>query len=76
MFPERFDGFWHFDLPRGGISVTPGQPITMLVQDTGKVVFWWKYVNGNSSTAGQAYFYNAPFSDNDFLFKTYGVCSR
>lgn len=71
--PEGFDGFWRFTLPGRGISVTPGQPLTLLVQDTGKIVFWWKYMHGNPYPAGQAYFYNAPFHDNDFYFQTYGL---
>lgn len=70
--PEGFDGFWRFNLPGGGISVTPGQPITILLQDTGKIVFWWKYKNGNPYPAGPSYFYGSPFGDNDFFFKTYG----
>lgn len=70
--PEGFDGFWRFDLPGGGLSVTPGQPFMIRLRDTGKIVFWWKYKNGNTYPAGQAYFYGSVFSDNDFYFKTYG----
>jgi microsomal dipeptidase-like Zn-dependent dipeptidase len=70
--PEGFDGFWRFNLPGGGISVTPGKPITILLQDTGKTVFWWKYKNGNPYPAGPSSFYGSPYGDNDFFFKTYG----
>ncbi len=70
--PEGFDGFWRFNLPGGGISVTPGKPVTVLLQDTGKTVFWWKYNSGNPYPAGPSYFYGSPFSNNDFFFKTYG----
>lgn len=70
--PEGFEGFWRFNLPGGGISVTPGQPITILLQDTNKNVFWWKYKNGNPYPAGSSHFYGALFRDNDFFFRTYG----
>jgi DNA-binding beta-propeller fold protein YncE len=70
--PEGFDGFWRFNLPGEGISVTPGEPITILLQDTGKVTFWWKYNTGNPYLAGQAYVYGSPFNNFDFFFKTYG----
>jgi hypothetical protein len=70
--PEGFDGFWRFNLPGGGISVTPGKPITILLQDTGKNIFWWKYKNGNPYPAGPSSFHGSPFHDNDFFFKTYG----
>ena len=70
---EGFDGFLRFNLPGGGISVTPGQPITIMLQDTGKIVFWWKYNNRNPYTSGKAYFYGSAFQDNDFLFRTYGT---
>jgi hypothetical protein len=70
--PEGFDGFWRFNLPGGGINVTPGKPITILLQDTGKNVFWWKYKNGNPYPAGPSSFHGKPFQDNDFFFKTYG----
>src|SRR5271157_2901290 len=69
---EGYEGYWRFDLP-DGLSVTPGQPLTIRLQDTGKIVFWWKYVGGNPYPVGQAYFYGSPFQDNDFLFKTYGA---
>lgn len=70
---EGFDAFWRFTLPGGGISVTPGQPLTMRLQDTGKSVFWWKYKGGNLYPAGKAMFHGSEFSDNDFYFMTYGA---
>lgn len=66
--PEGFDGFWRFNLPGGGVNVTPGQTITMKIEDTNKIVFFWKYQGNNSYAAGQAFFYG---STNDMLFKTY-----
>jgi hypothetical protein len=70
---EGFDGFWRFDLPDGGSAVTPGQPLTMMLQDSGKTVFGWKYVGGSPYPRGQAYFNGSTFGTNDFLFRTYGA---
>jgi M6 family metalloprotease-like protein len=70
---EGFSGFLHFDMPAGGINVIPGHTYTLRVQDTGKVVFWWKYVHKNPYANGQAYFYGHTFADNDFFFKTFGM---
>lgn len=69
---EGFDGFCRFNLPGGGITVTPGRPLTIMLLDTGKNVFWWKYLDGNPYPAGGAFFNGAPFHDNDFIFRTYG----
>jgi hypothetical protein len=70
---EGFDGFLRFDLPDGGPAVTPGQPLTMMLQDGGKTVFGWKYVGGSPYSRGQAYFNGSTFGTNDFLFRTYGA---
>jgi Zinc dependent phospholipase C len=72
LIPEGFDGFWHFNLPSNGVTVTPGQPITLRLEDTGKTVFFWKYQGNNPYPSGQAFFYGSPFGTYDFLFKTYG----
>jgi hypothetical protein len=68
-----FDGFWRFDLPDGGPPVTPGQPLTILLQDSGKIVFGWKYAGGRPYPSGQANFAGSTFGTNDFLFRTYGA---
>jgi hypothetical protein len=70
---EGFDGFWRFDLPDGGPPVTPGQPLTMMLQDSGKLVFGWKYAGGRPYSSGQADFAGSTFDTNDFLFRTYGA---
>lgn len=70
---EGWDGFWRFSFPDGGPPVTPGQPLTISVQDTGKSVFGWKYVPGNPYPRGQAEFNGSTFGANDFLFRTYGA---
>jgi hypothetical protein len=70
---EGFDGFWRFNLPAGGPPVTPGQPLTMVLQDSGKIVFGWKYVDGRPYPGGQASFDGSTFGTNDFLFRTYGA---
>ena len=71
--PAGFDGFWKFNLPDGGPPVTPGQPLTMMLQDSGKIVFGWKYVAGRPYPRGQADFAGSTFGTNDFLFRTYGA---
>lgn len=70
---EGWDGFWRFSFSAGGPPVTPGQPLTMILQDTGKSVFGWKYVPGNPYPRGQAEFGGSTFGTNDFLFRTYGA---
>jgi hypothetical protein len=70
--PQGFDGFWRFELPGSGTAVTPGEPLTLLLEDTGRNAFWWKYTGGNPYPAGPAYFGDKVFGDNDFLFRTYG----
>ena len=70
---EGFDGFWRFNLPDGGPPVTPGQPLTMMLQDSGKIAFGWKYADGSPYPRGQAYFGGSMFGTNDFLFRTYGA---
>jgi hypothetical protein len=69
---EGFDGFYRFVLPDGGPPVTPGQPLTIMLQDSGTLVFGWKYVAGSPYPRGQAYFDGSTFGTNDFLFRTYG----
>ena len=69
--PEGFEGFWPFHLL--GVTVTPSQPLTIRLQDTGKGVFGWRYSRGNTYPAGQSYYYGSPSQDNDYLFTTYGM---
>jgi fibronectin type III domain protein len=70
--PQGFDGFWRFELPGSGTAVIPDEPLTLLLEDTGRNAFWWKYTGGNPYPAGPAYFGDNIFGDNDFLFRTYG----
>ena len=70
---EGVNGAQRFDLPGGGINVVPGDPLTLLLQDTGKTVFFWRYVGGNPYPRGQAFFCGAAFDTNDFLFRTFGA---
>jgi microsomal dipeptidase-like Zn-dependent dipeptidase len=69
---DGFEGYWRFTLAGGGIGVPPGQPLTLLLQDTSKNVFWWKYRDGNPYPRGLASFHGKSFADNDFYFRTYG----
>jgi hypothetical protein len=74
--PEGFEGFKRFTFSGSGINVTVGQPLTIQLFDTGKIIFFWKYNNGNTYAAGQAYFYGSAFRDNDFLFQTFGKTNK
>lgn len=70
---EGFDGMLRFDFPSPGVSVTPGSPLHLLVEDTNKDVFGWRY-GLNTYPGGVAYFNGAPWNDGafDFRFRTYG----
>ncbi|WP_199873496.1 hypothetical protein [Ideonella sp. A 288] len=70
---EGTEDWVRFSMPGAGLAVTPQQPLTLRLQDTGKNVFWWKYKGGNTYPAGGTTFGGKPFSDNDFLFRTYGT---
>ncbi|HEU0173588.1 MAG TPA: hypothetical protein VFV58_04945 [Blastocatellia bacterium] len=38
-----FDGWLRFDAPGQGLKVTPGEKLIIRLEDTGKVIFGWKY---------------------------------
>ena len=63
---EGFDGLLHFDLPGSGIGVTPGSILRIRLQDTGKVVFHWRY-RENTYSQGQAFIFGMPGSCNFIL---------
>jgi hypothetical protein len=65
---EGFDGLLHFDMP-GPVDVVPGEVLNIRVNDTGKIVFGWKY-GGDTYKDGDGSFYGKPHSD--FSFQTYG----
>jgi hypothetical protein len=69
---EGFEGFFRFNVSSQGVPVEIGKPLTIRVQDTGKIVFFWKYSDGNKYTRGDAFFCGNLFGSNDFYFKSYG----
>jgi hypothetical protein len=70
---EGYDGMLPFDFPSPGVRVTPGAPLHLLVEDTNKDVFGWRY-GLNTYPGGVAYFNGTPWNDGafDFRFRTYG----
>jgi hypothetical protein len=66
--PEGFDGLLHFKMP-SPIDVVPGEVLKMIVCDTGKVAFGWKYEE-NTYIDGTGFSYGRPLGD--FFFQTYG----
>jgi hypothetical protein len=71
--PEGFEGLRRFELPGDGVLVAVGEPLMLTLSDTGKIVFWWKYMSGRRYSRGSAYFCGAPFDTNDFFFRTFGA---
>jgi DNA repair exonuclease SbcCD ATPase subunit len=69
MVSEGFDGWLRFTLPRGGLKVTPERKLVIRVEDTGKVVFGWKYVGTDIYQDGSAIFSGKPCPNRDFLFR-------
>ncbi len=67
--PEGFDGWWRFNMPRGCIAVTPGRPLTVSLEGSGKAAFGWRYGGNNPYVRGEAL---ALGPDTDFYFRTYG----
>ena len=41
--PSGTDGWVCFAMPPGGIDVTPGETLSLRLQDTGKVLLGWRY---------------------------------
>jgi len=62
-----FDGWLRFDIPDGGIEVTPGL-LTLRLRDTGKSIFEWKYA-GNTYPYGELVFSNTLSSGKDTFFR-------
>ena len=64
---EGSDEWLRFEIPGGGLKVTPGSKLSIKLQDTGKVVFFWKY-GLNTYPDGSAIFFDSPSPDRDFFF--------
>jgi hypothetical protein len=71
--PEGQDGMLRFEFASPGVTVTPGVPFQLQVEDTNKDVFGWRY-GLDTYPGGVAYFNGAPWINGtfDFRFRTYG----
>ena len=64
-----FDGWLRFEIPEGGLKVAPGQKLIIHPEDTGKVLFGWKY--GSDKYPDGAAIIGGPNENKqyDFLFR-------
>jgi len=65
---EGYDGWLRFQLPGGGVGVTPGQNVVIMLEDTGKGVFNWRYAR-DAYAGGSSIFFGSPRTRNDFFFR-------
>ena len=70
---EGFDGVLRFEFLPPGLMVTPGAPLRLVVEDTNRDVFGWRY-GLNTYPQGVALFNGVPWNNGvfDFRFRTYG----
>ena len=75
-----FEGWFHFDLPGGGIRVPAGERLLLRLHDSPRMAFGWRYVGGNCYPGGDQYegdcgdhVFGGDYcrSGKDFLFRTY-----
>jgi beta-lactamase regulating signal transducer with metallopeptidase domain len=68
------DGWVCFAMPPGGIDVTPGETLALRLEDTGKVIFGWRYgVDGYPR--GHALWLNRPDRRFDRAFRVHDAIS-
>jgi beta-lactamase regulating signal transducer with metallopeptidase domain len=68
------DGWVCFAMPPGGIDVTPGETLALHLEDTGKVIFGWRYgVDGYPR--GHALWLNRPERRFDRAFRVHDAIS-
>jgi hypothetical protein len=70
------DGYYinrivYFQFPDNGLSVIPEENYQLSV-DTNSYKFLWGIIYGDKYTRGQAYYYNQPVNNTDYLFRIYG----
>jgi len=65
---EGFNGWLRFDMPGEGLSVTPCSNLIIELEDTGKVVFGWKY-GSNTYPDGSAIVFGSYKSNRDNFFR-------
>lgn len=63
-----FDGWLRFKLPGRGLKVTPGAKLTIILEDTGKVAFGWKW-SLDKYPSGTAIVLGKEDTRFDFLFR-------
>ncbi len=67
---EGFDGWLRFNISGGGVDVPVGETVFIQLEDTGKIIFAWKYTDDVYS-AGSRFFFGSSRNE-DHLFRTYG----
>lgn len=69
--PSGFNGLLRFDMPSGGVPVTPGQTYVIQLQEQDLILFGWK-LGVDTYPKGTAIFngYARPYGDH--FFRTYG----
>ena len=72
--PEGFDGWLRFEMPKGGIGVPVGATLIIQLEDTGKIVFGWKYA-GDTYPSGSMFFFGQA-QKGDFFFRTYSTAPK
>jgi hypothetical protein len=65
--PEGFDGWLKYDI-LNPLSVEVGETLVVELQDSGKIVFGWKY-SSDTYPDGTAIEFGKPYSNHDFLFR-------
>jgi hypothetical protein len=65
---EGFNGWLRFDMPNGALNVAPCSNLTIELEDTGKVMFGWKY-GSNTYPDGSAIVFGSYASDRDNFFR-------
>lgn len=63
-----FEGWLRFEIPGGGIEVTPHRTLILKLQDTGKSIFEWKYA-GDTYPDGTLIFSNTLSPPRDTFFR-------
>ncbi len=68
LVADGFDGWLHFQFPDAGIMVTPGDTFIIVLQDTGKTTFGWRYI-GDTYPNGHAIMLGSDEPSYDFFFR-------
>ncbi len=71
---EGFDGWLRFEMTKEGIGVPAGTNLIIQLEDTGKIVFGWKY-DGDTYPLGIRFFFGEA-QEGDFFFRTYGTTAE